>query len=123
MSHNLKSLSLGVIMGIVVSTLVFGAGLLIWQRLICAELKLPADQIASIVLDGEKLDFVYHPSSHSVTQSSVQNGGYDFPANVGFGSSWNWGSFIVTQVSPDCVVLLFRPDIVTRISGPNYGQS
>ena len=118
MNPDQKSLVLGILVGVMVSFLVFGGGTLIWERLSCPELKVFADQTASITIEDKTLNFEYNSSSGMINYNGGSLGFGGLLARDGvvlWGSSW--GDCRVIEANPDYVVLLFRPSIITRMDG------
>ena len=74
MNPDCKSLSLGIIVGVMVSLLVFVGGILVWERLVCAELKVVPNQLTSITIEGMKLDFAYDQNSSFITRTGGLSG-------------------------------------------------
>jgi hypothetical protein len=105
-----KALILGILVGVMVPLLVFLGAVSIWKQLSCAELKVAANEWASITIGGRSLDFKYNPDSSSVTEfDKNHSSNSDFPARVGFHGGWQWGDYAVTEVNPNYVVLFFKP--------------
>jgi hypothetical protein len=109
MNQDQKSLALGILAGILISSLLFGGGIFLWIQASSRELKVPANQPTSISIGGLSFDFVYYPNSTKISVSNRLDTNDSIPANVGFVYSWSWGGFTVTKVNPDYVVLYFRP--------------
>ncbi len=109
MTEDQKALAIGILSGILISLLVFAGGISIWIQLSSKELRIPANQPTSATVGGFDFTFVYDPNSKNVTEKINDQPESNFPANVGFGASWGWGRFTVTEVTPDHVTLFFRP--------------
>jgi hypothetical protein len=109
MNHDQKSLVLGILVGILISSLLFGGGIFLWIQASSRDLKIPANQPTSISIGGLSFDFVYFPNSARISLSNRLDQNDSIPANVGYVYSWSWGGFSVTEVNPDYVILHFRP--------------
>jgi hypothetical protein len=104
MTPDQKSLTIGIIVGVLISLTVFAGGILVWIQLSSTELKVPANQLTSITVEGKTFNFIYHPDSGKLTVD-----GYDYPSNVGFVGSWSWGRYTITEVNSHYAVLIFKP--------------
>jgi hypothetical protein len=113
MTPDKKALTLGILIGILLSITVFAGGILVWIQLSSTDLKVPANQFRSITIGDMTFNFSYHPDSQKLFIN-----GTDAPSKVGFGGSFGgslWGSYRITEVTPGYVVLHFKPWRFTSI--------
>lgn len=99
----------GIIVGFLVSLLVFAGGIYVWRQLSTVDLRLAANKPATIVIGNTHLNFTYHPESKNITMIIGNDQAHDFPANKGIVGSGPWGRHTLTQVTPDYAVLHFTP--------------
>jgi hypothetical protein len=98
----------GILVGFLVSLLLFGGGIYVWRQLSTVELKVPANELTNRIIGDTNFSFVYHPDSTKLT-IDFGEGGNDIPANTGFGGSWSWERYVITKVNTDYIILLFTP--------------
>jgi hypothetical protein len=104
-----NSLVKGILVGFLISLLVFAGGIYVWRQVSTVELRIPPNKPTSLNIGDMHLSIIYHPDSKKFDISNGNEQGYGAPANVGYGGSWSWGRYIVTQVNSEFLTLRFSP--------------